>query len=59
MAAASVTISHTTNAPVAKPRSAVHRFATTTESGSGFVTPLPRTTPAGGGGGEGCVDPPL
>ena len=30
------------------------------DPGSGFVTPYPRTEPAGGGGGpEGCTDPPL
>lgn len=39
---------------------AVVRFATTTEPGSGFVTPYPRTEPAGNGGGaQGCTDPPL
>jgi N-acetylmuramoyl-L-alanine amidase len=39
---------------------AIVRFATTRDPGSGFVTPYPRTTPAGGGGGtEGCTDPPL
>jgi N-acetylmuramoyl-L-alanine amidase len=37
----------------------VLRFLRTQDPGSGFVTPVPRTTPAGGGGGEGCVDPPL
>ena len=31
----------------------------TSDPGTGYVTPVPRTTPAGGGGGEGCVDPPL
>ena len=35
------------------------RFLRTQDPGSGYVTPIPRTTPAGGGGGEGCVDPPL
>jgi N-acetylmuramoyl-L-alanine amidase len=36
------------------------RFLTTKDPGSGFTTPYPRTTPAGGGGGTGgCVDPPL
>jgi len=36
------------------------RFLRTRDPGSGFVTPYPRTTPAGGGGGpEGCIDPPL
>ena len=36
------------------------RFLTTTDPGSGYTTPYPRTTPAGGGGGKtGCVDPAL
>ena len=39
---------------------AITRFVTTPDPGSGFVTPYPREEPAGGGGGpEGCVDPPL
>lgn len=39
---------------------AVVRFLTTDDPGSGFVEPLPRTDQAGpGGGGAGCVDPPL
>lgn len=39
---------------------AIDRYVTTNDPGSGFVTPYPRTEPAGGGGGpEGCVDPPL
>ena len=39
---------------------AVTRFLTTADPGSGFVEPYPRTEPAGpGGGGGGCVDPPL
>ena len=39
---------------------AVVRFATTSDPGSGFVEPYPRTAPAGNGGGpQGCVDPPL
>jgi len=39
---------------------AITRFVTTPDPGSGFVTPYPRTEPAGGGGGpEGCVDPTL
>ena len=39
---------------------AIVRYATTTDPGSGFVTPYPRVTPAGpGGGSDGCVDPPL
>jgi N-acetylmuramoyl-L-alanine amidase len=34
------------------------RFLRTSDPGSGFVVPYPRTEPAGGGGGtEGCVDP--
>jgi N-acetylmuramoyl-L-alanine amidase len=36
------------------------RFLRTRDPGSGFVEPYPRTEPAGGGGGpQGCVDPPL
>jgi N-acetylmuramoyl-L-alanine amidase len=39
---------------------AVRRFMLSDDPGSGFVTPLPRTAPAGpGGGATGCVDPPL
>jgi N-acetylmuramoyl-L-alanine amidase len=39
---------------------AVRRYLTTGDPGSGFVTPIERTTPAGGGGGAaGCTDPPL
>lgn len=39
---------------------AVIRYVTTTDPGSGFVVPYPRTAPAGSGGGAaGCVDPPL
>lgn len=39
---------------------AIHRFVVTDDDGSGYVTPIPRTTPAGGGGAkEGCVDTPL
>jgi N-acetylmuramoyl-L-alanine amidase len=39
---------------------AIVRFVTTEDEGSGFVTPYPRTEPAGPGGGpEGCVDPRL
>lgn len=39
---------------------AIIRYVTTTDPGSGFVVPYPRTTPAGSGGGAaGCVDPPL
>lgn len=39
---------------------ALTRFLATTDPGSGFVTPYPRTEPAGGGGGpEGCTDPTL
>ena len=38
----------------------IGRFVTTTDPGSGFVEPYPRTIPAGpGGGATGCVDPPL
>lgn len=36
------------------------RFLTTSDPGSGYVTPYPRDEPAGPGGGDaGCVDPPL
>jgi N-acetylmuramoyl-L-alanine amidase len=36
------------------------RFLNTDAPGSGYVTPYPRTEPAGPGGGKsGCVDPPL
>jgi len=35
------------------------RYLRGKDPGSGFVTPVPRTTPAGGGGSAGCVDPPL
>lgn len=39
---------------------AVVRYVTTSDPGSGFVEPYPRTEPAGpGGGAAGCVDPPL
>jgi N-acetylmuramoyl-L-alanine amidase len=39
---------------------AIVRYESTSDPGSGFVTPYPRTEPAGGGGGpQGCVDPPL
>lgn len=39
---------------------AITRFVATPDPGSGFVTPYPRTEPAGGGGGpEGCTDPTL
>jgi N-acetylmuramoyl-L-alanine amidase len=39
---------------------AIVRFVATRDPGSGFVTPYPRTQPAGPGGGtQGCVDPPL
>lgn len=39
---------------------AVRRYLLTGDPGSGFVEPIKRTTPAGGGGGvAGCVDPPL
>ena len=39
---------------------AVRRYLTTGDPGSGFVQPIPRRAPAGGGGGAaGCVDPPL
>jgi N-acetylmuramoyl-L-alanine amidase len=36
------------------------RYISTQDPGSGYVTPYPRTAPAGSGGGtEGCVDPGL
>lgn len=39
---------------------AVRRFMLGHDLGSGFVTPYPRTEPAGpGGGSSGCIDPPL
>jgi N-acetylmuramoyl-L-alanine amidase len=39
---------------------AITRYLATPDPGSGFVTPYPRTEPAGGGGGpEGCTDPAL
>jgi N-acetylmuramoyl-L-alanine amidase len=39
---------------------ALTRFLTTTDPGSGFTEPVPRSTPAGpGGGATGCVDPLL
>ena len=39
---------------------AVRRFVLTRDPGSGFVTPIPRTSPAGpGGGASNCVDPRL
>ncbi len=39
---------------------AATRYLTTQDPGSGFTEPYPRTEPAGpGGGGRGCVDPPL
>jgi N-acetylmuramoyl-L-alanine amidase len=39
---------------------AIRRFMLGNDPGSGYVTPIPRTTPAGpGGGSAGCEDPPL
>ena len=39
---------------------AIVRFVTTDDPGTGYVTPYPRTQPAGpGGGSDGCEDPPL
>lgn len=36
------------------------RFLNTSDPGSGYTVPYPRSSPAGGGGGsKGCVDPPL
>ncbi len=38
----------------------IARFLTASDPGSGFVEPLPRTSPAGpGGGADNCVDPAL
>ncbi|PLS76758.1 MAG: hypothetical protein CYG61_00470 [Actinobacteria bacterium] len=38
----------------------VLRFLNTSDPGSGYTEPYPRSSPAGGGGGSsGCVDPPL
>jgi N-acetylmuramoyl-L-alanine amidase len=38
----------------------IRRFMLGRDPGAGFVTPYPRTEPAGGGGGTNdCVDPPL
>jgi len=38
----------------------IMRFLNTTDPGSGFTEPYPRSSPAGGGGGSSnCVDPPL
>jgi N-acetylmuramoyl-L-alanine amidase len=39
---------------------AIVRYVSTDDPGSGYVTPYPRTGPAGPGGGpQGCTDPPL
>ena len=39
---------------------AILRYLTTKDPGSGYTIPYPRTEPAGGGGGKaGCIDPPL
>lgn len=39
---------------------AIVRYVSTNDPGSGYVTPYPRTGPAGPGGGpRGCTDPPL
>jgi N-acetylmuramoyl-L-alanine amidase len=38
---------------------AIIRYLRTADPGSGFVEPIQRDTPTGGGGAEGCVDPPL
>jgi N-acetylmuramoyl-L-alanine amidase len=39
---------------------AIVRYVSTNDPGSGYVTPYPRTGPAGPGGGpQGCTDPPL
>ena len=37
----------------------VLRYLRSSDPGSGYTTPYPRTTPAGGGGKQGCIDPPL
>lgn len=40
--------------------SGIIRYFTSNDPGSGYVTPYPRTEPAGrGGGSSGCVDPPM
>lgn len=38
---------------------AIVRYLRTNDPGSGYVEPIHRDTPTGGGGAEGCVDPPL
>jgi N-acetylmuramoyl-L-alanine amidase len=38
---------------------AIIRYLRSTDPGSGYVEPIQRDTPTGGGGAEGCVDPPL
>lgn len=39
---------------------AILRFLNTSDAGSGYVEPYPRSSPAGGGGGSSnCADPPL
>jgi N-acetylmuramoyl-L-alanine amidase len=38
---------------------AIVRFLKTRDPGSGFVEPVQRDTPTGGGGAQGCVDPAL
>jgi N-acetylmuramoyl-L-alanine amidase len=39
---------------------AIVRYVSTDDPGSGYVTPLPRSGPAGPGGGpQGCTEPPL
>ena len=48
------------NAEGAAVASAVERYLTTADDGSGFVEAYERVTPAGSGGSsKGCVDPPL
>jgi N-acetylmuramoyl-L-alanine amidase len=54
---ATASFQHAEAAAIAR---AVTRFVSTDDPGGGYVTPYPRSQPAGPGGGpEGCVDPAL